>query len=76
MRTTCVKGVEKMAYVVYWSVVTHRDLIFRHSLCNVFPFLPSKTKLIGDVPKNRQNAANRFAAFLTFEKQLTSKKAK
>ncbi len=30
---------------------------------NVFPFAPSKPKLIGDVPMNRQNAAARRILF-------------
>ncbi len=33
---------------------------------NIFPFLPSKLKLIGDVPMNRQNAAARRKFFFSF----------
>ncbi len=33
---------------------------------NVFPFPPSKSKLIGDVPMNRQNAAARRIFFFSF----------
>ncbi len=33
---------------------------------NVFPFPPSKPKLIGDVPMNRQNAAARRNFFFLF----------
>ncbi len=33
---------------------------------NVFPFPPSKPKLIGDVPMNRQNAAARRIFFFSF----------
>ncbi len=33
---------------------------------NVFPFPPSKPKLIGDVPMNRQNAAAKRIFFFSF----------
>jgi hypothetical protein len=33
---------------------------------NVFPFPPSKPKLIGDVPMNRQNAAARRIFYFSF----------
>ncbi len=35
-----------------------RSMFFCLCCRSLFPFLPSKAKLIGDVPMNRQNAAN------------------
>ncbi len=45
--------------------------LFVTSYFNVFPFLPSKPKLIGDVPMNRQNAAARRIFFFSFVTRTT-----
>ncbi len=55
-------GLRQVAYVGYWSRIVAVDILLRCSLLsvNVFPFPPSKEKLIGDVPMNRQHAAFPF----------------
>jgi len=57
------EGLRKVAFVGYWSRIVAIDVLLRFNfvlffpLMYIFSFPPSKEKLIGDDPMNRQHAA-------------------
>ncbi len=70
LKVVCKKRAGKVANVRNRSRTVAIEVCLSFSLAvisnfNVFPFPPSKPKLIGDVPMNRQNAAARRKFFFS-----------
>ncbi len=67
MRT---KGVGKVAYIRYRPRTVAIDVLLSFKFAvvfifNAFPFPSSKPQILGDVPMNKQNSANRSQSMET-----------